>query len=191
MRVPHSEGVANHTDPLSCVGHREVPGEALAGESIGQLLSRESRSTRDADAVLPRKRRTRYREVRSNPAWSETLACADAPCTGTGRSHGWSALLLRTKHTGADGNQVIERALGRPRRTNRRVNTASAGARKRPGWDGRCSRNSPFEAPESTIPRRRTHCVRHRFVQFCETIRQVIRRTACDEIFVFSLLPPR
>ena len=43
MRVPHSEGVANHTDPLSCVGHREVSGEALAGESIGQPLSHESR----------------------------------------------------------------------------------------------------------------------------------------------------
>ena len=52
MGVPHSEGVANHTDPLSCVGHREVSGEALAGESIGQPLSRESRFTRDADAVL-------------------------------------------------------------------------------------------------------------------------------------------
>ena len=52
MRVPHSEGIANHTDPLSCVGHREMSGEALAGESIGQPLSRESRFTRDADAVL-------------------------------------------------------------------------------------------------------------------------------------------
>jgi len=52
VRVPYSEGVANHTDPLSCVGHREVSGEALAGESIGQPLSRESRSSRDADAVL-------------------------------------------------------------------------------------------------------------------------------------------
>ena len=52
MRVPYGEGVANHTDPLSCVGHREVSGEALAGESIGQPLSRESRFTRDADAVL-------------------------------------------------------------------------------------------------------------------------------------------
>ena len=30
----------------------EVSGEALAGESIGQPLSRESRFTRDADAVL-------------------------------------------------------------------------------------------------------------------------------------------
>ena len=43
MKVPHKECVANHTDPLSCVGHREVSGEALAGESICQPLSRESR----------------------------------------------------------------------------------------------------------------------------------------------------
>ena len=28
MKIPHSEGVANHTEPLSCVGHREVSGEA-------------------------------------------------------------------------------------------------------------------------------------------------------------------
>jgi hypothetical protein len=56
VRAPHSEGVANHTDPLSCVGHREVPGEALAGESMGQPSSRESRfSNRDADAVWVRK----------------------------------------------------------------------------------------------------------------------------------------
>ena len=27
----------------------------------------------------------------SGPAWSETLACADAPCTGTGRSLVWPA----------------------------------------------------------------------------------------------------
>ena len=52
MGVPHSEGVANHSDPLSCVGYREVSGQSLAGESIGQPLSRESRFTRDADAVL-------------------------------------------------------------------------------------------------------------------------------------------
>ena len=32
--------------------HREVSGEALAGECIGQPLSRESRFHRDADAVL-------------------------------------------------------------------------------------------------------------------------------------------
>ena len=52
MRVPHSEGIANHTDPLSCVGHREVSGEALAGESIRPTIEPESHFTRDADAVL-------------------------------------------------------------------------------------------------------------------------------------------
>jgi len=90
VRVPHSEGVANHTDPESCAGHREVPGEALAGESIGQPLSRESRFNPGCRRRIGRGRqhgRTLYREVRSNPAWSETLACAEAPCTGTGRSH--------------------------------------------------------------------------------------------------------
>jgi hypothetical protein len=90
VRVPHSEGVANHTDPLSCVGHREVSGEALAGESIGQPLSRESRFNPRCRRRFGRGRqhgRTQYREVRSKPAWSETLACAEAPCTGTGRSH--------------------------------------------------------------------------------------------------------
>src|SRR6516162_5494540 len=30
--------------------------------------------------------RARYRERLDDPAWSETLACADAPCAGTGRS---------------------------------------------------------------------------------------------------------
>src|SRR5258707_11206211 len=30
--------------------------------------------------------RARHRQRQDDPAWSETLACADAPCTGTGRS---------------------------------------------------------------------------------------------------------
>jgi len=30
--------------------------------------------------------RARHRERSDDPAWSETLACADAPCAGTGRS---------------------------------------------------------------------------------------------------------
>jgi hypothetical protein len=71
VRVPHSEGVANHTDPLSCVGHREVSDEALAGESIGQPLSRESRFNPGCRRRIGRGRqygRTRYREVWSNPA---------------------------------------------------------------------------------------------------------------------------
>ncbi len=52
MEVLCSEGIANHTDPESCVVHREVQGEALTGETVGQPLSRESdTSVQGADAV--------------------------------------------------------------------------------------------------------------------------------------------
>jgi hypothetical protein len=52
VKVLCSEGVANHTGPESCVVHREVYGEALTGETVGQPLSRESdKSVRGADAV--------------------------------------------------------------------------------------------------------------------------------------------
>jgi hypothetical protein len=36
VRVLCSEGIANHTGPESCVVHREMQGEALTGESVGQ-----------------------------------------------------------------------------------------------------------------------------------------------------------
>ncbi len=52
MQVLCSEGKANHTGPESCVVHREVSGEALTGETVGQPLSRESYiSVQGADAV--------------------------------------------------------------------------------------------------------------------------------------------
>ena len=41
MQVRHSEGIATHTDPESCVSGRKVRGEALTGERIGQPSSRE------------------------------------------------------------------------------------------------------------------------------------------------------
>ena len=51
VRVRHGEGLAIHIDPKPCIGVREDDGEASAGESAGQPLSRESDLTRDADAV--------------------------------------------------------------------------------------------------------------------------------------------
>ena len=52
MEVLCSEGIANHTGSESCVVHREVQGEALTGETVGQPLSRESfELVQDADAV--------------------------------------------------------------------------------------------------------------------------------------------
>ena len=41
MKVSYDEDLANHIDPESCVWDRKVSGEALTGECMGQVLSRE------------------------------------------------------------------------------------------------------------------------------------------------------
>ena len=51
MRVPCSEGLADHTVPESCVGAREGVGEALTGVRVGRPLSREKGYFQGADAV--------------------------------------------------------------------------------------------------------------------------------------------
>src|SRR5438552_9626431 len=45
MKEPHKKGLANHLDPESCAGGREVAGEALTGAHAGQPLSSEITST--------------------------------------------------------------------------------------------------------------------------------------------------
>lgn len=92
MQVHYDEGIATHIGPEPCAGLREGVGEASVGDGIGQPLSRERTDVPDADTVLIVEGNTKRRASASacfDPAWSETLACADAPCTGTGRSHGW------------------------------------------------------------------------------------------------------
>ena len=45
MKVPHSEGVGNHTDPLSCVGHRYTcfaapcPGLSVVPTGCGEFAA--------------------------------------------------------------------------------------------------------------------------------------------------------
>ncbi len=90
MQVHCDEGVANHIGPEPCAGIREDTGEASAGDCIGQPLSREINVILGADAVPLAEGNTDGRvtaSARPSPARSETLACADAPCAGTGRSH--------------------------------------------------------------------------------------------------------
>ena len=89
MRVLYDEGIAVHIGPEPCVVVREGRGEASAGDRIGQPLSRESLSPREPTACEARKATRRGATSRApfHSARSETLACADAPCTGTGRSH--------------------------------------------------------------------------------------------------------
>lgn len=41
MKEPYTEGLASYGDPESCVGTRKSAGEALTGERIGEVSSRE------------------------------------------------------------------------------------------------------------------------------------------------------
>jgi hypothetical protein len=59
MKVPYVEGVASHDGPESCGGDREVTAEALTGESAGQVLSRENRSTPGCRRALSRRKAKR------------------------------------------------------------------------------------------------------------------------------------
>jgi hypothetical protein len=89
VQVHYDERIANYIGPEPCAGVREDAGEASVGVRIGQPSSRESYIDPGADAVdgaegnmLKRV----HRERLDNPAWSQTLACAETSCTGTGRS---------------------------------------------------------------------------------------------------------
>ena len=85
-QVHYDEGVAIYIGPEPCVGVREDGDEASVGEGIGQPLSRESLLVPGADR---QHEQAHDRERLVGPAWSKNLACADALCAGTGRSHGW------------------------------------------------------------------------------------------------------
>ncbi len=90
MQVHCTEGIANHSGPESCAVVRKGGGEALTGVCIGQPLSRENGfHFRAPTRSLTWKaiwRNAFCRQRSDGSAWSENLACAEAPCTGTGRS---------------------------------------------------------------------------------------------------------
>jgi len=91
VQVPYGEGVAIHIGPEPCADVRKGAGEASAGERTGQPLNRERPIIPGADTVPNVEGHTHGRADRErldDPAWSQTLACAEASCTGTGRSHG-------------------------------------------------------------------------------------------------------
>jgi hypothetical protein len=98
VQVPYGEGVATHIDLEPCADVRKGAGEASAGECTGQPSNRERPIIPGADTVPNVEGHTHGRVSRErpdDPAWSQTLACVDASCTGTGRSHGRPAALTR------------------------------------------------------------------------------------------------
>jgi len=66
VKVPCSEGLANHTGPESCVSHREARLEALTGERTGQPLNRERLTIQGADAVVAAEGHTTRRATASD-----------------------------------------------------------------------------------------------------------------------------
>jgi RNA-directed DNA polymerase len=84
MKESYGEGVATHTDPESCGAACEGSVEALTGARAGQVLSRDKKFPRGADA-LPVGGRPhsahRYCEMLRDPARPETL------CTYGNTSH--------------------------------------------------------------------------------------------------------
>jgi hypothetical protein len=75
MKESYVKGLANHSGPESCGDAREGRVEALTGERVGWVLSREMEIVRDADPVRKRgrpQRAGRLGKGREYPARSET-----------------------------------------------------------------------------------------------------------------------
>ncbi|MFP4283366.1 MAG: condensation domain-containing protein [Opitutales bacterium] len=85
MKEPYGEGLASYSGPESCVVTREGGGEALTGARAGWVLSRETTGKGRGADVVPgngrQHRSHRHREMRLDPAWSET------PCMYGNSSH--------------------------------------------------------------------------------------------------------
>jgi hypothetical protein len=97
VQVPYGAGVATHIGSEPCAIARKGEGEASVGECTGQPLNRERPIIPGADTVPNVEGHTHGRAICERPddsAWSQTLACAEASCMGTGRSHGRPAALI-------------------------------------------------------------------------------------------------
>ena len=91
MKVPYGEGVAIHTGPESCGGVREDMAEALTGDCVGQVLSRERKYYfRMPTTSICAEGNTVHGDIASDGLILRGLrpwACTKASRTGTGRSH--------------------------------------------------------------------------------------------------------
>jgi len=79
MRVLYGEGLASHTGPESCAGAREGVGEALTGEGVGRVLSREITSPGCRRCTTKRKATSTVSIVRE----------AGGPCAVGDPVHAW------------------------------------------------------------------------------------------------------
>jgi hypothetical protein len=104
VQVPYGEGVATHIGPEPCADVRRAP----AIPSADTVPNVEGHTHGRAICERP-----------NDPAWSQTLARADASCTGTERSHGrpaalitWAAGVRIGKASGQPGPKAVTRSSG-------------------------------------------------------------------------------
>ena len=104
MKEPYGEGVATHSGPESCVVPRKGVGEALTGERVCWVLSREIMTgLQGADAVRAsgrQHREHRDREMPLDPARSKT------PGTHGNTSRGSREIPHLTSEDGAEVRAV-------------------------------------------------------------------------------------
>jgi len=106
VRVHREEGVASDLGAEPCGGTREGDVEASAGERHRPAIEPRKKFSPGCRRVSDRGRQygwARQRERPDGPAWSKTVACADAPYTGTGRSRDRPATLHRSPAAGRRG----------------------------------------------------------------------------------------
>ena len=169
VRVHYDEGVAIHIGPESCAGGREA---VLRRPAIEPRKGRYSGCRRRPIRGRPHGG-ARYRKLPDDPAWSETLACADTLCSGTGlptNSQGltWrggnpARRLISGSHRILIMIAAVRQAL-RPDQASRcarsRQDRAAYGGGLRPAFDRRCAQRVPIfqagtEKPRSSrAPRR-------------------------------------
>ena len=90
MKVPYDEGLASHIGPESCAYNRKAVREALTGESVGQVLSRENEILRGAHRVKDLEGNTMHiatARYATTPRGPRPCARTEASRTGAGRSH--------------------------------------------------------------------------------------------------------
>ena len=91
MRVPYDEGPATHVGPESCTVVGNDGSEALTGERVGRVSSREIKIWTEEPRLWSEAEGNTGRAARARRAGSSRgrrpRACADASRTGTGRAH--------------------------------------------------------------------------------------------------------
>jgi hypothetical protein len=155
VEVHCDEGIAIHIGPEPCVIVREGRGEASVGESIGQPSSRESPSPecRRRGQRGRQHGRVRSRQHPFGSAWSQAPACADAACSGTGRSPVRPPrACLRRPASGRRGADDVRAREVRPchrvavKPTNKAAQSVAEPVEPRAGTKGNAGRQSPRRA---------------------------------------------